>query len=378
MQQTKVKKDAPQSTQTSSTVKDTKTKSKTSDKQHTSSPNEIHIPWPDRGTCEIIQPIEKKPHLRSKQPLRRIEIVESDTSELPINKKQTTMDKASEFNVDYKESDALAKILAQTSKLDVDEILNDIDSNVETSNKQETDAQSNLKITEIVDTTQGGLATVLTQSSEVNMEELLNNVTSDPAKLDTISKLNVKENTPEKCRKVSFSEKVELIPKQETFETENDPVMDELMSDDNEQCMFPVPKTAHSFYTDWCQIKNDQMQKNLYLKQIPPSELPSIFQHALESDVFSQMIRILSEYFIANDLQVYEYVKYLSEVKRFSTMIMFAGKEDKIGMYVLLLRLFFYILIFSCLALKKIFDYMAGKTETSTEDIEALKIKYEL
>ncbi|GLV40137.1 spaghetti [Carabus blaptoides fortunei] len=354
-----VKTDKPQSIQKSS-IKELNIEPTCSlGRQNKSSPTEIHIPWPNRGTCEIMKPIDKRPHQRSKQPLRRIEIVETDTSELSLNKNQTTVDNTSELNVDYKESNALAKILAQTSQLDVDEILKDIDSNVERTNKRETNEEFN-KI--MIDTTPDDLAGIVSQSSESNMDEIRSHNNSDAANVENTElpteKLNV--NTPEKGRKVSFSEKIELIPKQEIFtDTENDADMDEILPDQNEQCIFPVPKTAHSFYTDWCQIRNNQEQKNLYLQQIPPQELPSIFRHALESHVFSEMIHILNDYFIENNLRVFEFVKHLSDVKRFSTMIMFAASEDK-------------------LALNEIFDYMVAQKESSAEDIEALKIKYEL
>lgn len=78
------------------------------------------IPWPERPHSEIIIPVQKPPHQRSKKPLRKIEITETDDSNLKLN---PAIEK--ELKIDYNDSNALANILAQTQQLDIDEILKD-------------------------------------------------------------------------------------------------------------------------------------------------------------------------------------------------------------------------------------------------------------
>lgn len=58
-------------------------------------------------------------------------------------------------------------------------------------------------------------------------------------------------------------------------------------------------------------------------------QLPAIFKDALESDVFSQILEVLATEFVKANEPVYQYLNGLSNVKRFSALILFASDEDK-------------------------------------------------
>lgn len=63
--------------------------------------------------------------------------------------------------------------------------------------------------------------------------------------------------------------------------------------------------------------------------------MPRIFQDSMESDIFSEVLDILRIEFIARKESVHQYLKDLSQVKRFRALIMFINNAEKNGMYVL-------------------------------------------
>ncbi|CAD1478853.1 unnamed protein product, partial [Heterotrigona itama] len=90
----------------------------------------------------------------------------------------------------------------------------------------------------------------------------------------------------------------------------------------------PIPKTAVQFLMNW--KKNNSLEfRYKYLKQLPENSLPKIFQDSMESDIFSQIIEILSIEFIKRKDQIFCYLKDLSQVKRFRALIMFITNNDK-------------------------------------------------
>ncbi|XP_064485326.1 RNA polymerase II-associated protein 3-like [Ornithodoros turicata] len=91
----------------------------------------------------------------------------------------------------------------------------------------------------------------------------------------------------------------------------------------------PSPaSTSYQFLADWKRISRFPEQKYQYLKQIDPAKLPIIFKHSLESELFTDMLKILDKYFIANDLDVYPFLSHLSKVGRFSTLTMLLGNDE--------------------------------------------------
>lgn len=55
----------------------------------------------------------------------------------------------------------------------------------------------------------------------------------------------------------------------------------------------------------------------------------------MESDIFSEILDTLKIEFIPQKDSVYQYLKDLSQVKRFRALIMFINNAEKNGMYII-------------------------------------------
>lgn len=61
--------------------------------------------------------------------------------------------------------------------------------------------------------------------------------------------------------------------------------------------------------------------------------MPKIFQDSMESDIFSDILTILKTEFMKREEPIFLYLKNLSDVKRFRTLIMFISNSEKQGIY---------------------------------------------
>ncbi|KOC70175.1 RNA polymerase II-associated protein 3 [Habropoda laboriosa] len=120
----------------------------------------------------------------------------------------------------------------------------------------------------------------------------------------------------------------------------------------------PVPKTAVQFLMNW--KKNKSLEyKYKYLKQVPENSLPKIFQESMESDIFSEILKVLRTEFIKRKDPVFYYLKDLSEVKRFRALIMFISNSEKESLRIL-------------------FEYCKTVENVSQDKISTLQKKYEI
>ncbi|KAH0539309.1 RNA polymerase II-associated protein 3 [Cotesia glomerata] len=119
-----------------------------------------------------------------------------------------------------------------------------------------------------------------------------------------------------------------------------------------------VPRTSVQFCVAWRKHKSPEFRYK-YLKQLSADSIPTLFQDSMESDTFSEILTILKTHFIDHGDPVYGYLKYLSEIKRFRTLIMFLGKKEKE-------------------VLTALFDYCKSSEGRSNETITDLRKKYEL
>ncbi|XP_012273418.1 RNA polymerase II-associated protein 3 [Orussus abietinus] len=90
----------------------------------------------------------------------------------------------------------------------------------------------------------------------------------------------------------------------------------------------PVPKTAIQFIVDWKENKYPEYRYK-YLQQIPAGNIHLIFQDSMDSEIFSEIIEILKTEFIKRCKPVFAYLKDLSQLKRFRTLVMFMSHVDK-------------------------------------------------
>ncbi|XP_043278722.1 RNA polymerase II-associated protein 3 [Venturia canescens] len=89
-----------------------------------------------------------------------------------------------------------------------------------------------------------------------------------------------------------------------------------------------APKTAVQFLLTWRKNKSTEFRYK-YLKKIAVERIPMIFQDSMESNTFSEILQVLRLEFIKQNDPVLDYLKYLSQVKRFRTLTMFMQKTDK-------------------------------------------------
>ncbi|XP_022256746.1 RNA polymerase II-associated protein 3-like, partial [Limulus polyphemus] len=91
------------------------------------------------------------------------------------------------------------------------------------------------------------------------------------------------------------------------------------------------PHTAFQFQADWRKLRHSKDKLFEYLKQISPEKYPEIFKHSLETEVFSDIISLLKSHFLKEQLDVLPYLKNLTEIGRFNTLVMFLSSEDLQG-----------------------------------------------
>ncbi|XP_042325736.1 LOW QUALITY PROTEIN: RNA polymerase II-associated protein 3 [Sceloporus undulatus] len=97
-------------------------------------------------------------------------------------------------------------------------------------------------------------------------------------------------------------------------------------------CPVPsVPVNSFQLESDFRKLKEYPDQLYSYLKQIDPSQYPNLFQKSLEPDVFSQILKILEDFYIGKEdpSLILNILQKLSESKRFDMAVMFMSDSEK-------------------------------------------------
>ncbi|XP_053614777.1 RNA polymerase II-associated protein 3-like isoform X2 [Plodia interpunctella] len=90
------------------------------------------------------------------------------------------------------------------------------------------------------------------------------------------------------------------------------------------------PANSVQFMSQWKYLKDYAEARSDYLSIIDPERIPSIFANALESDVLSDVLRLLAFYTEKyKEKRITAYLKGLCNVKRFSALAMFLSRADK-------------------------------------------------
>lgn len=134
-----------------------------------------------------------------------------------------------------------------------------------------------------------------------------------------------------------------------------------------------VPTNYVQFSCCWKTLTAESRWK--YLSKINPKNLPSIFKESLETDVFSQIIQTLSNYCQDSSIVVYEYLLGLTNVKRFSMLVMFMSDSDTKGIiFVKILSTVINKIFF--LEIQQLFEQIKSNNALSKEDVNNLIKKY--
>ncbi|RNA24185.1 RNA polymerase II-associated 3-like [Brachionus plicatilis] len=154
---------------------------------------------------------------------------------------------------------------------------------------------------------------------------------------ESVEKDQVKKNLEQ------INQKIVLTPKDESLFSlggkEEDKIAEKVdkieLEEKNEikierKAIPDAPSNGYQLKKDWQLLNNSMEDLATYFKKIKPQEYPKLFLNGLESDQLSKILLIFSEYFIKDPtIDLFDYLKFLSQVKRFNTQLMFLTSVDK-------------------------------------------------
>ncbi|KAL1513129.1 hypothetical protein ABEB36_002589 [Hypothenemus hampei] len=249
--------------------------------------------WPGESDVINVKPINKPPHLRSKKPLRRIEIKEVNS--LSDVKSKGLTNEAVKKHVVEKHNKKQVLIMPETvagSGEPAEKI---------SAFKRNREKSSNAK------------------------KEIFNNKSWPEVNSD---KTTIKCDDLEVCeRKLEYDIREKDIKNTENIITKMDSQITVKALDSNKEEL-PVPKTSVQFYKAWKSLASIN-DKYKYLKLISPEKLPELFGESLDSKIFSEILEILVSTFIEKGDNIYGILFELTRVKRFSALTLFMEPKDK-------------------------------------------------
>ncbi|GAA6100211.1 RNA polymerase II-associated protein 3 [Tachysurus ichikawai] len=224
-----------------------------------------------------VQPIDKPEHLRSKKPLKRIEIEEVGGKLTSIAEPQGVTAKAS------------------SSK-------------------------------------SGTLSSASASFSEGEMKCDASPCSSFPcAKIQKIEELSQPPSEPPALAPhgVSFA-KQNVLHEKENLPSKTDQTLS-LSSSVQLQVIPPAPTNSFQLEADLRKIGNCPERTYQYLKQIQPDAFSTIFQNSLEPDVLSKILKVLQCFYTKNEdpSVILAILKSLSIVRRFDMAVMFMSSAEK-------------------------------------------------
>nr|CAI5819204.1 unnamed protein product [Callosobruchus analis] len=234
-----------------------------------------------------VKPISKPPHLRSQKPLKRIEIIELDSSQ------------------------------SKTDNL----------------GSGEPSRQNNEQVVAFGDHVIARQQTDNKTHDEIKLTEKLEEISD---KCEAKYELEFKRKQAEKILKNDSHPSFDNNLKTENLkEDKNSSNTDKKTTSATSNTNFVPPKSSVQFNLTWKNI-TDMDHKYIYLKSIDPKILPKIFLDSLESNVFSNILEVLVKYFIANKDNVWDILESMTHVKRFSALAMFMSSQDKQNLWKLI------------------------------------------
>lgn len=254
------------------------------------------LSWPVEDDIILVKPINKPPHLRSKKPLKRINIVEKDNSKITM------------------ESESVAIKQHVFEKQEKIEPIKDVSA----FKKERFDNEKG--------------------------ENLMKNISAFRRRTEKVSDNSTAFPRPDQLSSSIKSDDFKIIEKippdlpisphsvlsKEVKNTSNISISNgsKKTEEGKTHAEFVKPKTSVQFNLTWKNLKNEEL-KYEYFKQIDPQDLPRIFLNSLESHVFSEILDVLVKYFIENKDPVFNILDYFTQVKRFGTFAMFMSSSDK-------------------------------------------------
>ncbi|CAG9862975.1 unnamed protein product [Phyllotreta striolata] len=291
---------------------------KVSDKQIDNSKS---VPqWLKSDDLIEVMPIKKPPHMRSKEPLKRIKITEIDgfeTNEKPV--KKHVVEKREE-TIEIKEnSEQLIKEIPQQPM-------------------KENSLESNKPI------------------SAFKKQKCNKTVPEEPVSSTSLPQ----PGSDLSCLRTEALKVLERIDSSTTPKDIKNTVNDnkKLTETIDSEVKMVYPNNSVQFQTCWKNLSSNS-ERYKYFKMIKPQDLPKLFLHSMDSNIFSGILELLVNDFIANRDEVYEVLAHLTQVKRFGAIVMFMSGDDKSNLW-------------------KLLDYIKETNEKEKEDVDRLIEKFEL
>ncbi|KAK7101607.1 RNA polymerase II-associated protein 3-like [Littorina saxatilis] len=297
-------------------------------------------PRPEASSLEKISTSEvkavyKPPEQRSKKPLRRIEIEE-------IGIKENTERKAAIAKVEAQQSSVKKEIEAKDRQI-FEKFTGKAsgDTNKSRDSKLNGDAES-----QVFASTENGSQTYSHNSHTCekdvagSKDSKLDNSIVPPVK--TVAQANKKKDSKGSQKETSTPKPISPRGGVVAHPLEREP-----------------PQTSFQFQGDFKVLKNDLQAFYAYFKRIDPALYPKLFGQSLEAPILLKIMDCLQECCIPANEDCFDRLKSLSEVKRFSMIVMFLSSKEKQG-------------------IKEIFQYLRGKSAHQEGEIDALMKKYEV
>ncbi|XP_056645156.1 RNA polymerase II-associated protein 3 [Diorhabda sublineata] len=238
--------------------------------------------WTDNTEIIEVKPINKPPHLQSKQPLKRIQITETDEV-TPIREQIKTTDEGPVKNY----------VLEKTQS-------NNIQSTFIHKNEIETIEEKKISLASIPSE---HLERVLFKE-----QKSLEKGGNPEKKLTNVNIINNETQVTLKDAKNNVNDSKKLTG--------------------NNEMNFVYPKTSVQFCSAWKNFKSTE-DKYRYLKFMDPKDVPKIFLESLDSVLFSNILEVMAKHFIEHNDKTFDILNCFSQVKRFSAIVLFMNGEDK-------------------------------------------------
>ncbi|KAL3852272.1 hypothetical protein ACJMK2_015936 [Sinanodonta woodiana] len=293
------------------------------------------------GETGVIKPISKKPEERSKKPLRRIQIEE-------IGLEDDEERKASVCRVKEGQSAVKKQISERDEKMFEHLYIDSPGDIAATMGHFQSERDYNRNSVNHGDTTEELTSVISSQKESSSME---NSSIQDTDMSDSKTKSGIFVERLD----LKSHPKVPSADKDQSKVSMSSPVISPTTSPRD----LPVPQTSYQFQADFKVLKNNPEAFYRYFKQIPPKNYPSLFGQSLESDILTNILGIFKTFFISGKEDLYEQMKCLTEVKRFSMTVMFLSKPEKE-------------------VVKDLFLYLRENGKHSSADIDSLSAKYML
>eukprot|EP00088_Acartia_fossae_P002640 TRINITY_DN11095_c0_g1_i12.p1 TRINITY_DN11095_c0_g1~~TRINITY_DN11095_c0_g1_i12.p1 ORF type:complete len:671 (-),score=174.31 TRINITY_DN11095_c0_g1_i12:480-2465(-) len=278
---------------------------------------EERAPWSTPDPELIIHPVQKPPHQRSKKPMQRITILESEPEaakkpksfRMPIMEVESITGDES-VPLEISPSERFVELPMDTSDKESSK------ASIESEQISSTPTSEPFKIVEVIDETENSMDT----TEDTLAAENENDGTADE------KEKKVDDGFMSKSR--GFSRQVEKDLNSEQLQKETERV---------ESVTIPgIAKTSAQFSKDWRNLKTSETRLQ-YLSQLGRDSYPTVFKSQMESKLFSEILTVLSQESTSPQL-IADHLMGLSKLPRISALVMFLSPGEQRTMTSLLDR----------------------------------------